>query len=125
MLLKSRLPMLGICFGHQIIGMHFGAKISKGEERRGDEEIEILKPSKLFMDINEKVIIQQEAHFEEITLPEKFQLLATSRRTNNEAMEHKEKPIWGTQFHPEVSGKIGQKIIKNFLSLTKPQICKH
>ena len=118
-LLKSNLPTLGICFGHQLIGMHFGANISKGEERRGDEEIKILKPSKLFKDINTPLIIQQEAHLEEITLPDGFVLIATSKRTKNEAMEHKEKSIWGTQFHPEVSGELGQKIIKNFLEFTQ------
>jgi GMP synthase (glutamine-hydrolysing) len=117
-LLKSTLPILGICFGHQIIGMHFGANISKGEERRGDEEIEILRTSQLFTDINTKLIVQQEAHLEEITLPNEFVLIATSKGTNNEAMEHKNRPIWGTQFHPEVSGEIGQKIIKNFLETT-------
>jgi GMP synthase (glutamine-hydrolysing) len=121
LLIKSALPMLGICFGHQIIGMCFGAKISRGTERRGDEEIEILNPSKLFTNITTKVIIQQEAHLEEITLPKEFKLLATSKRTKNEAMKHQGKPIWGTQFHPEISGEVGQKIIKNFLEATQHQ----
>ena len=118
-LLDYSLPTLGICFGHQLIGMYFGAKISQGKERRGDEEIRILQPSKLFDGIQTDKIIQQEAHLEEITLPNEFTLIATSKRTKNEAMEHKEKLIFSTQFHPEISGEIGQQIIKNFLRITQ------
>lgn len=109
-------PVLGICFGHQIIGLHFGAFVSRQKEDRDWQEIEILEESILFDKLPNE-FQQMEDHCESISVPPNFNLIATSDSCVNEAMQHKTKRIFGVQFHPEVSGNLGQVLITNFVSL--------
>lgn len=108
------IPILGICLGHQIIGLLHGAKISRGEFINKKESIEIINKNKLFSNIKNRSYFQEE-HSEYITLPKGFHLLAESASCKNEAMKHKNKKLYGVQFHPEVSGGNGIIIIRNFL----------
>ena len=109
-------PLLGICFGHQLIGLHFGSLANKMKEDRGFQEIEVFEESLLFSRLP-RIIEMQEDHCEFITVPQHFKLLASSDCSFNEAMEHKDKPIFGIQFHPEVSGNYGNILIENFLKV--------
>lgn len=112
----TKIPVLGICFGHQIIGLVYGATIQVGSSIDKMENIQIIGEDKLFNSI-ENTSFFQESHAEFITLPKDFILLAKSESCENEAMKHKDKSIYSTQFHPEVSGEEGQKLLDNFLSL--------
>jgi len=109
-------PVLGICFGHQIVGLHFGASISRQPEDRNKQLIEVLMHNPLFEDLDTEFYMQED-HCESISIPPGFELSATSDLCVNEAMFHKEKPIFGVQFHPEVSGENGQILFKNFTKL--------
>ncbi len=113
---KLNIPVLGICFGHQILGLLFGSKIARGSEVRRKQSISFVLNDPLFNNIknNSKFI---EDRCECISLPKNFILLAKSETCNNEAMKHKHKNIYGIQFHPETSGEIGKVIIKNFGNL--------
>lgn len=109
-------PVLGICFGHQMIGLLFGAFASKMAEDRDSQEIEIYEDSLLFSRLPD-VIHMMEDHCETISIPPGFKLVASSDKCVNEAMEHREKPIYGVQFHPEVSGNHGRVLLENFTNI--------
>ncbi len=113
-----RLPVLGICFGHQVIGILYGAEVSIGKEDRDLRHMEILQREPLFAGLSGDDEFQED-HTEEITLPRDFIHLATSSHCFNEAMMHRELPVYGVQFHPESSGSAGKALIANFLSIAK------
>jgi len=113
-----RLPLLGICFGHQAIGMLYGAEVSIGKEDRDLRRMEILQGEPLFSGLSGEDEFQED-HTEEITLPRGFIHLATSSYCFNEAMVHPELPVYGVQFHPESSGRAGKALIANFLSIAQ------
>ena len=115
-ILNSGVPVLGICFGHQMIGLHFGAKAFKMAEDREINTIDVLFHNKLFLGL-EKKFEMTEDHCEHISLPEDFVHIASSNKCWNEGMKHTSKEIYGIQFHPESSGILGKKIIENFIAI--------
>jgi GMP synthase (glutamine-hydrolysing) len=106
-------PVLGICAGHHITGCLFGSELLRSKEpESGDFEIKILKDDPLFSGLPQKITVKQ-MHNDSITLPEDFELLATSRTCKNQLMKHKNKPLYTCQFHPEY---YNQDFIRNFLN---------
>ena len=116
-LLTSSIPVLGICFGHQLLGLLFGARVFKGDEIRTETEISICFKDHLFDGFDEKAKMMED-HTEGINFPDSFIKLASSEKYENEAMKHSSLNIFGVQFHPEVSGENGLKLLSNFCKLT-------
>jgi len=110
------IPVLGICNGHQVLGLTYGASISIGERVQKMERITILEEHPLFLGVKDRSLFREE-HSENILVPDGFTLLASSASCDNEAMCHAEKPLYGVQFHPEVSGEQGKQLVKNFLRI--------
>lgn len=110
----ATLPVLGICFGHQLIGILHGAFGSKMREDRDWQLIEVYEDSPLFNRLPHELEMMED-HCETISIPEHFILVASSDACVNEAMQHKEKPLYGVQFHPEVSGNHGRVLLENFV----------
>jgi GMP synthase (glutamine-hydrolysing) len=119
--LYRELPILGICLGHQLLAQVFGGEVSEaaiGEYADStiivDEEDQLLKG----LGPSFKAWV---SHKDEIKrLPKGFKRLAHSSTCDIEAMRHKELPLFGVQFHPEVEHTPrGPKIFKNFLELCK------
>jgi GMP synthase (glutamine-hydrolysing) len=111
---EGKVPVLGICFGHQVMGIVHGAEIFRGIPVRTEIQINVVKEDVLFQDLA-PVTRMTEDHTEGITLPPSFIHLAYSSEYTIEAMRHPCLPLWGIQFHPEVSGANGKRLIKNFL----------
>lgn len=109
-------PILGICFGHQLIGLHFGAIPSKMREDRDWQLIECFEDSRLFERLPQEFKMMED-HCETISIPGGFKLVASSDACVNEAMEHNTKTIFGVQFHPEISGNLGRTLIDNFIRI--------
>lgn len=109
------IPVLGICFGHQLIGISFGAEAYRMREDRDWQTIEAFEDC-LLTDKLPTEFEMMEDHCETISIPPGFQLVASSDTCVNEIMQHKEKPIYGVQFHPEVSGNYGAILIGNFVN---------
>lgn len=110
------IPVLGICFGHQLIGLLFGAFGSRMKECRDWLTVEVFEACELFDKLPAEIEVMED-HCESISIPNGFQLVASSDECVNEAMKHFTKPIFGVQFHPEVSGNHGRIIFENFVKL--------
>lgn len=115
-ILTTKLPVLGICFGHQIIGLIYGAMGSKMKEDRDWQLIEAFESCPLFDKLPTEFEMMQD-HCESISIPAGFKLIASSDVCVNECMQHNSKPLFGVQFHPEVSGNFGRIVIENFVKL--------
>lgn len=114
---EIKLPLLGICYGHQMIAHVFGGKVEKGQSAEyGTGEIEIDDEDDLFKGVPDKLKVWV-SHYDQVKeMPEGFEKLAHSESCGVEAMKHKEYPIYGVQFHPEVwHTEKGEEILKNFL----------
>ena len=110
---EANVPILGVCLGHQIIGLLHGSDIHHGAKIKKKENIEFVAEDELFAGVETNSLFQ-ESHSEHITLPGGFELLAKSHRCENEAMKHKQKKIYGVQFHPEASDDCGRAVLGNF-----------
>lgn len=115
--LHPKIPLLGICFGHQCLGLLHGAQIQRCEEDRDWQSIETLIENPLTG--QQGVQLQKEDHCECITLPKGFVHLAASAVCRNEAMKHYLFPWYGVQFHPEVSEKNGHQLFANFFNICR------
>lgn len=119
-LMQFDVPILGFCLGHEIIAVAYGGRIKRLPEYQNKREcVRIHKLSDpLFRGITEDEIYLKEKHqFHVHKLPEAFDVLGSSEVCPHEIIKHKEKPIYGFQSHPEVSGTVGLKIVENFLTL--------
>jgi len=108
-------PTLGICLGHQAIGLRHGARISLGPARRGMETIRIGTPHPLFAGLGNTAQFTTD-HCEGIDLPPGFAMLASSTDYVLEAMAHTSRPLFGVQFHPETSDSAGRQLLANFVA---------
>lgn len=111
---QTRIPVLGICFGHQIMGLVFGAFASRMREDRDWQIIEVFEDCILFEKLPSEFEMIED-HCETISIPSGFNLVASSDACVNEAMQHETLPLFGVQFHPEVSGNHGRVIFENFI----------
>lgn len=116
------IPILGICYGCQLIAYNFNGEIAKGDlQEYGKTPIELDTNSKLFKGIPKNTeVLMSHTYFVKET-PKDFKIIASTHNCKNAAMENTEKNLYGVQFHPEVHHTpYGAQIIKNFLF----EICK-
>jgi para-aminobenzoate synthetase component 2 len=117
----ARLPILGVCLGHQAIGQHFGGKVVRAPEPVHGKPVEIIHDGKtIFDDIPNNfeagryhsLIVERDA------FPDELEISAESPDGLVMGLRHRELPIEGVQFHPEsILTEHGKKLLKNFLEL--------
>ena len=112
------LPVLGICLGHQGLGLRAGARVYLGPERRSTEIITAHREHPLFRGLPPSFPMRAD-HCEGIPLPAGFSKLASSEHYEVEAMASGSRPHFGVQFHPEVSGEPGRVVLQNFCDMAR------
>jgi anthranilate synthase/aminodeoxychorismate synthase-like glutamine amidotransferase len=116
-----KIPLLGVCLGHQCIGHTFGAEVMVNYRMMHGKTSPIRHNKRdLFRDMPNpfsatryhSLVIKKE------TLPECLEVTAESDEGEIMGVRHKQLPIWGVQFHPEsILTENGRTILKNFLKL--------
>src|SRR3990172_5667595 len=110
-------PILGICYGLQILCKNLGGKVESAKDREyGKAELSIEGNSSLFHDVKNDSTVWM-SHGDYLTnLPQGFNVIGTSHHSPICAIENTQQKIYGVQFHPEVvHTEEGEKIIRNFL----------
>lgn len=111
------IPILGICYGAQLIAKQLGGEVAKtGTGEYGRTDLSVLNSSLLLHDLDTDHPVWM-SHFDTITkAPEGFLVSATTANTPAAVMEDAQRCIFGVQFHPEVKHTPnGQEILKRFL----------
>ncbi len=116
-----KLPILGVCLGHQAIGQHFGGKVSRAPEPVHGKPVEVTHDGKtIFSELPSpfnagryhSLIVERES------MPDCLEISATSPDGLVMGLRHRTKKIEGVQFHPEsILTEHGRKLLQNFLKL--------
>jgi len=110
------IPIFGICAGHHITGKLYGAQLLRSVEKEVEDNfLYIRQKDPIFNGCPERFLVRQN-HHDSITLPKDFILLAHSQGCRVAMMKHPTKPLYTTQFHPEILNK---KLILNFIDIVK------
>ncbi|RKD29042.1 glutamine-hydrolyzing GMP synthase [Thermohalobacter berrensis] len=110
-------PVLGICYGGQLMAEVLDGKVNRAEGREyGKTKLQIVGGEELFKNVG-NTIVSWMSHTDFIeSAPEGFEVIAKTDSCPVAAMENKEKGLYAVQFHPEVQHtQKGKEIIKNFL----------
>ncbi|MDR2811978.1 MAG: glutamine-hydrolyzing GMP synthase [Endomicrobium sp.] len=114
---ELNIPILGICYGMQLIAEHLGGKVTPSKRREfGVTSVSVKSGCSLFKGLKSKETLWM-SHGDSLSkIPRGFKTTAKSENSPYAAIENISKNIYGVQFHPEVKHSInGKKILKNFI----------
>jgi GMP synthase-like glutamine amidotransferase len=135
---ETRLPAIGFCGGHQLIAQAFGGTIGYMRKLRPGEEdlrpsyqpgqfkewgwyqVKILKRDPIFDGLGDRITVKEMHAWELKKLPDEFDVLASTDECRIQAIKHKTRPLYGTQFHPENyddEHPDGKKLLQNFFTI--------
>ncbi len=111
------IPILGICYGEQVVAEMLGGKIRTGMNREfGKETLNVLDQSGIFRGFSKEETVWFSHGDQVIRLPKDFKRIASTLDCLNAGIVNSKKRIWGIQFHPEVTHTVsGRKLIGNFI----------
>lgn len=128
-LAANRKPLLGVCYGHQALAAAFGAWVRRDlASHLGEETVRIAAGGGIFSgfpasfpmhESHEEIVVRDPA------LKRNFALLAESGSGLVEAIAHRERPLFGVQFHPERSGELGVRLLANFLRIAQHEAANY
>jgi anthranilate synthase/aminodeoxychorismate synthase-like glutamine amidotransferase len=118
----GKVPILGVCLGHQCIGYVYGGKIISAKSlMHGKTSLIYHNGKTIFKDIPSpfeatryhSLVVARKG------LPASLEIIAQTRKDNEiMGLKHREYPLWGVQFHPEsILTKMGKNILSNFLKI--------
>ena len=123
--LGDRIPILGVCLGHQAIGAAYGGKVVRADRlmhgktspiQHSGEGIFAGLPSPLTVARYHSLVIENDS------VPDELQVIARTDEPGFEheiqAVKHRTHPVWGVQFHPEsIASEHGLALLRNFLEM--------
>ena len=117
----ARVPVLGVCFGHQLMAHAFGSDVVKDTESvLKFVKTTVLVSDPLFSGLPKDIMLLESRDEVVKTLPPDFRLLARSETSPIAAMKHEKRLLYGIQFHPErytLDNPSGKKVVGNFVEL--------
>ncbi len=123
--LAGRIPILGVCLGHQSIGQAFGGKIVKAEKiMHGKTSMIYHSGTGIFerLDNPFRATRYHSLVIERHSMPDSLEITAWTDDQEIMAVRHRELPVEGVQFHPEsIATDFGHKILENFLNRSSLQ----
>ena len=121
--LSGKVPILGVCLGHQCIGDVFGGKVIRAERIMHGKTSQIFHNRKTIFGNLPSPFTATRYHsllVENKSLPACLEKIAWTDRDEIMVLKPREHPTWGVQFHPEsILTQEGKKLLKNFLSMTR------
>ena len=113
---QLNVPILGICYGHQILVNNFGGKIKRANKEYGSSVLTIDSNSDILNGIGDSVRAWMSHGDEAEDVPDGFEIIGHTESSRSAAIANKQKTIFGIQFHPEVvHTEKGTEILKNFV----------
>ena len=121
--LHKKIPIFGVCLGHQIIGQVFGSKIVQARKLMHGKTSKILSKKKGLLRNLPKTFEATRYHsliIDKESLSKDLEITAETKDGLIMGIRHKKYHVHGVQFHPEsIKTKIGIKILKNFINIKK------
>ena len=116
-ILELGVPILGICYGFQVLAHHLGGRVDKtGKKEFGGTDLTVNKSGTLLSGQPLSQVCWMSHGDQVVQAPEGFDVLASTATTPVAAFESKERKIYGVQWHPEVvHSDQGQRVLENFL----------
>jgi len=116
-----KLPILGICYGHQLIVNNYGGKVKRANKEYGSSLLMVDDDSDLLSGLGKSIRAWMSHGDEAEQVPKNFEIIGHTESAKAAAIANMEKAIYGIQFHPEVvHTEQGVEILKNFVL----KICK-
>lgn len=120
---KDRLPILGICLGHQSMGLVYGGNVIRAKEVIHGKTSKIkIKEDPIFKGLPEEVEVMRyhSLVIENGTTNDEIEVIGETEDGTIMAIKDKKRPVYGFQFHPEsILTKDGKKMIENFIEVVK------
>ncbi|MGN0386275.1 MAG: anthranilate synthase component II [Lachnospiraceae bacterium] len=125
--LGKEIPILGVCLGHQAICAAFGAKVTYAKQLMHGKQsrVSLDTDSVLFGGLNRETLVARYHSLaaERDTIPECLKITALTTDGEVMAVQHREYPIYGVQFHPEsIMTPDGKRMIQNFIGSSQKTI---
>jgi len=118
---SGKVPILGVCLGHQCIGEAFGGKVVSAKKlMHGKTSMIYHNKSAIFKNMSNpfEATRYHSLIVEKKSLPKELEVIAWTKDEEIMALKHKKLPVWGVQFHPEsILTKEGKVLLKNFIDM--------
>ena len=105
---EMNLPLLGICYGHQLIVDNFGGRVKRSNKEYGHSTLTIDNNASLLGGVGDSLRAWMSHGDEAEKIPDNFKVIGHTERSHAAAIANESESIYGIQFHPEVVHKIGR-----------------